>query len=139
MSDADDFKKLIREKKRRLQKLKEQEALYGTSVDPHILIQIEDLEADIEQLKDELAALEAGEPQSPATSNASVSTSTSFRQVKARNLEKRLADLIAEYEAANNQLSQTLSEVDRTRLKRQLETVEHEIEQVENDLNALQP
>jgi hypothetical protein len=37
------IKKLITNKNRRLQKLQEMEALYGLSVDPQILIEIEDI------------------------------------------------------------------------------------------------
>ena len=42
---------------RRLQILQEQAALYGSSVEPRVLIQIEDLQAEIAELEEELAAL----------------------------------------------------------------------------------
>lgn len=45
---------LIHTRHRRLQKLKEQAALKGSSVDPSISIEIEDIEAEIEQLKQQL-------------------------------------------------------------------------------------
>lgn len=57
MSRENDLQHLITEHQRRLQKLKEQQAQWGFQVPPHILIEIEDCEADIEKLKDELAAL----------------------------------------------------------------------------------
>jgi hypothetical protein len=51
MSHQDDIKKLISHHSRRLQKLKEQQALEGISVDPKILIEIEDIEAQIDKLQ----------------------------------------------------------------------------------------
>jgi len=50
--------RLIVTKQRRLQKRKEQAALYGSTVDPHILIEIEDLESEIEDLCQELAEID---------------------------------------------------------------------------------
>lgn len=74
MSQRDDLEKLIKEHNRRLQKLKEQEARYGYSVDPGILLEIEDIEAKLEKLQAELKMLEdvtapltpASDPSSPA-------------------------------------------------------------------------
>ncbi len=61
----------------------------------------------------------------------------SFREVKSKNLKIRQESLLADYEAANNQLNQALNEVDRNRLKRQVETLAQEIEHVERELNSL--
>lgn len=61
MSHSDDIKKLIAEKNRRLQLLKQREAKFGAQTDPHILIEIEDIEAEIEQLQNELKSLELQE------------------------------------------------------------------------------
>ena len=58
------LKKLIIIKNRRLQKLKEQQALYGISVDPRIPIEIEDIEVELEKLNAALIALEADESSS---------------------------------------------------------------------------
>ena len=54
MSHSDDITKLIFANNRRLQKLKEQKALQGSSADPKIIIEIEDIEAEIEKLQAEL-------------------------------------------------------------------------------------
>lgn len=43
MSRRSDLQNLIRQKNRRLQKFKEEEAVKGLSTDPGVLIQIEDL------------------------------------------------------------------------------------------------
>jgi len=51
MSRKDNIKQLLTNYSRRLQKLKEQEALYGPSITPGVLIEIEDLEAKIEDLQ----------------------------------------------------------------------------------------
>lgn len=55
MSRQDDLKKLILYHERRLQKLREQQALKGISTDPKIFIEIEDIEATIAALQAELA------------------------------------------------------------------------------------
>ncbi|MCB0180218.1 MAG: hypothetical protein KDI62_18450 [Anaerolineae bacterium] len=53
------MKKLIIIYKRRLQKLRETAALEGRSVDPEILIEIEDIEKKIEKLQEDLKTLES--------------------------------------------------------------------------------
>lgn len=134
MSEADGIRKIISDKSRRLQKLKEQEALYGISVDPRILIEIEDLETQLEELQTQLAALESG---TSARVSSTAPSPSSFRQIKIESLQQRRDDLFAEFEAANKQLRNALSEVERTRLKRQLKSLEIEIEEVEGELNSL--
>jgi hypothetical protein len=54
MSNQDDLKKLITDYAKRLQKLKEQKAIAGLSVDPKIPIEIEDIESEIESLQVQL-------------------------------------------------------------------------------------
>lgn len=64
MSRRVEIQKLLAIHHRRLQKLREQQALYGISVEPRVLIEIEDTEAEVERLQAELAALpETDEPQ----------------------------------------------------------------------------
>jgi hypothetical protein len=62
MSRKDDIKSLISKLNRRLQKLEEQKALYGLSTDPGVLIEIEDIKAEIEKLQVELEVSEDSEP-----------------------------------------------------------------------------
>ncbi len=57
MSRQDDIKQLITQHQRRLQKLKEQRASFGLTTPPHILMEIEDIEAEITKLHAELALL----------------------------------------------------------------------------------
>jgi hypothetical protein len=64
MSSKNHLKNLIVNYNRRLEKLREQQALYGMSVDPKILIEIEDIEAQIESLQ---AELKRGESQPEPT------------------------------------------------------------------------
>jgi archaellum component FlaC len=142
MSEADSIRKRISDKSRRLQKFKEQEALLGISTDPAILIQIEDLEAQLEELQAQLKALESGASArmssiAPSSSPADGASPSSFRQIKIKSLQQRREDLFAEFEAANKQLRNALSEVERTRLKRQLKSLEVEIEEVESELSSL--
>jgi hypothetical protein len=58
MSRQADLQKLITEHSRRLQKLKELQARKGIDTEPHIFVEIEDLEAEIENLQAELSELE---------------------------------------------------------------------------------
>ena len=58
MSQKDNLKKLIKNHHRRLQILKEQEALHGLDVPPKILMEIEDIEAKIADLQKRLAEAE---------------------------------------------------------------------------------
>jgi WD40 repeat protein len=60
MSRQDNLKKLIDHHKRRLQKLKEQQAIKGISTEPEILIEIEDIDAEIEKLRVELRETQSG-------------------------------------------------------------------------------
>ena len=53
------LEKQISLKKRRLRTLQNQAAVYGISADPSISIQIEDLEQEIRQLREELRDLNA--------------------------------------------------------------------------------
>lgn len=60
MSDKEDIKKRIATYERRLQKLNEQVAFKGiVNVGPEILLEIEDIEAKIEELGEQLAILES--------------------------------------------------------------------------------
>lgn len=54
MTDENDLRELIRTHVRRLQLLQQQKARYGISVDPRIIIEIEDIEAEINQLQADL-------------------------------------------------------------------------------------
>ncbi len=58
MSHRDDLKRQIETHRRRLQKLREQKALLGIDTPPHILIEIEDIEVEIEAGQFCLARLE---------------------------------------------------------------------------------
>ncbi|MDY6868879.1 MAG: AAA family ATPase, partial [Chloroflexota bacterium] len=62
MSRKDDIERLITSHTRRLQKLKERQAIEGLTVDPKIPIEIEDIETEIEGLRKELETLEKEPP-----------------------------------------------------------------------------
>lgn len=61
MSRRTDLQNLISLRQRHLQKLKEQQAVYGLASPPHILIEIEDAEAELVQLNSELTSLPVDE------------------------------------------------------------------------------
>jgi hypothetical protein len=58
MSRQTEIQELITNYHRRLQKLKEKEATFGINTPPEVLIEIEDIEAKVEQLKKDLKVLE---------------------------------------------------------------------------------
>ena len=62
----DDFQKELELWQRRLQKRREQKALFGASADPSIDIEIEDIETRIERLQADLAGLEEASSQPTA-------------------------------------------------------------------------
>lgn len=77
MSRRDDLEQLIATKRRRLQKLKETEARYGYSVDPSVLLEIEDIETQLDKLQSELKALgETADSLVSQTSPSSLASTT---------------------------------------------------------------
>ncbi len=57
MSQKDNLRKLITNHKKRLQKLEEQKAIEGLSVEPKVSIEIEDIKAEINRIRKELEEL----------------------------------------------------------------------------------
>lgn len=53
-TSPEDVRRLIHRKQRRLQKLKEAQALKGSNTAPDILLEIEDLEAELVELQEQL-------------------------------------------------------------------------------------
>ncbi|MCB0019492.1 MAG: toll/interleukin-1 receptor domain-containing protein, partial [Anaerolineales bacterium] len=62
MTQADDIQKLIANHERRLQKLREEQALKGYSTEAHILTEIDDINATLTDLRAELARLQPRTP-----------------------------------------------------------------------------
>jgi hypothetical protein len=60
-----------------------------------------------------------------------------LQQTKRRALETRIENLLQDYQAAGEQLAYALAAVDRTRLERQMQALERELEQLESSLEAL--
>jgi hypothetical protein len=59
MSNPTDLQKLMTTYRRRLQKLKETQAMYGLSAPPHVLLEIEDIEVKLAELQAELEQKQA--------------------------------------------------------------------------------
>jgi formylglycine-generating enzyme required for sulfatase activity len=95
MSRQDDLRQLISNHQRRLQKLKEQQALMGMHTPPYISIEIEDTEAELNRLSDELAGLRGATPPReetpPALAGPQVFISYSRRDIEF--VQKLAADL----------------------------------------------
>jgi hypothetical protein len=77
-------------------------------------------------------------PAAATSSETQSSTPLSMRETKKQTLNKRIANLIAEHEAVNNQIDRALNDGDRLRLGRQSADLERQIQQVEDELKALQ-
>ena len=60
-----------------------------------------------------------------------------FADVKRTSLEKQKASLVSQYEAATEQLSNTLNAADRAPLKNQLSQLEQKILEIEDELRRL--
>lgn len=60
-----------------------------------------------------------------------------FAEAKRRVLERRLAAIVEDYTKTSGQLERTISEPDRSRLERQLRTLDEEASYVEAELNEL--
>jgi hypothetical protein len=86
MARRDDLQKLIQTHQRRLQKLKEQQAVQGINVEPHIVIEIEDIEAELDKLQVELAGLPGEELELPAPAEDNRRRSRRLRSITARDL-----------------------------------------------------
>jgi serine/threonine-protein kinase len=99
MAGKNDIQALLISKVRRLQKLKEQQALRGIDTPVHILIEIEDLEVEIDDLQAELAALlatsgetkvaSANSPE-PGDPNPALPSETATRLPQLKNGERFL-------------------------------------------------
>ena len=74
MARQNELKKLIKEQRRQLQKLKEQQAKFGLHTPPYVLTEIEDREEEIEKLKTQLSSIE--------NSNSSVAEKKSGKSEK---------------------------------------------------------
>ncbi len=99
MTRKDDIRILVEKHNRHLQKLKEQQSSFGLHTPPHILIEIEDLEAKLEKLQTELADgedLEAETLQSPDVGGDTAAT----------NLKKSL-ELVRRFVLSKNVLVTT--------------------------------
>jgi len=104
MSAKNDLKKLIANHRRRLQKLKERQALEGLSVDPTVLIEIEDIEARLLELQRDLSRLERGLHRASRPIDASLSArqAAMLSFIKAFIAETGLSPTIEEIRSALN-------------------------------------
>lgn len=59
-----------------------------------------------------------------------------FERTRRSMLERRLAALLEEYEAANSQLVRSLDDVSRLRLQRQVEDLEEQIQEIEGRIQG---
>jgi hypothetical protein len=101
-----------------------QKALENVSAGGNINVQINQTIGDRGNSRDQ-----------PFAENKPILKST--KQLKIEMLQKSIRSLQEDYQAVYNQLDYTQSDVDRTRLKRQIANIERELEEKEQELNAL--
>ena len=101
-----------------------QKALENVSAGGNINVQINQTIGDHGNSRDQ-----------PFAQNKPILKST--KQLKIEMLQKSIRSLQEDYQAVYNQLDYTQSDVDRTRLKRQIANIERELEEKEQELNAL--
>jgi hypothetical protein len=145
MPDPEDIahqQKLLTTFRRSLALSLEQQAAYGLLTPQHVVFAIEETRDNIRRIKGILSGwgvpVDNHPNDEPPPKPAASPAGSSLRQTKIKNLQRRLDDLLADHEAANNQLSNALGEVERNRLRRQVEALEQEIAQVEQQLQELQ-
>jgi hypothetical protein len=73
----------------------------------------------------------------PASAAPFPTAASRVQQIKARGLQTQLENLAADYEALNQQLSDTIDAVERTRRERQLDALAQEMEKVAEKLDVL--
>jgi hypothetical protein len=124
-----DRQAVIREKKRRLGKLELTAARYGINTPPEVTIEIEDLENEIAELEQHVAAT----PKPPRASRPATSTAAALKRA---TLERRIAALTEEYLAINRQVETTLDAAQKLRLERKAADLLAEIERAESELQS---
>ena len=95
MSTPEDIRKLIHTHQRRLQKLKEKQAAMGINTPAEVSIEIEDIEAKLKELSDDLAAEQAQLEQTLAgTTGLASPVAAQIRQPIEQRLPARINGMI---------------------------------------------
>lgn len=138
MAETDDIRKLIQINKKRLAILEEQRARFGYNTPPHVVMEIDDVKAELERLSAQLVAPEDS-PAANSGKSGGVEMNVDLSDYKRRSLERRRSQLIEEYEAVDAQFGRTLSDSDKVKLQRQLDGLERQIQEVDVQLGQGQP
>ncbi len=105
MKESNNIRRIIKNNERRLQVLREQEALDGRSVDPAVLLEIEDIQKNIEDLEAELILLEGNNahlnPQIPNRNTVAFHAGGPLTYKQADVYIPRSADLLASIQMLN--------------------------------------
>jgi len=126
MSRKDDVQRLVAIQQRRLQILKEQRAKFGISTPPHIAIEIEDLEQEINKLQAELTVSESAY----GPSNAAL-------HERLRELEGPLATYNRRAQALQKDLAMELDSERRAVLEERLQEVKSQGDRLQSELESI--
>lgn len=137
MPSRDDIIILMETHQRRLHQLTLQAARFGYSTPPHVLMEIDDLTAEIAHLKQEIADLPVDAQQNSSDTRMATerTMSSSLPDFQRKALTQRRSDLLEEYHAITAQLGRTLSDADQLKLRRQLQHLAREIIDLEQQLD----
>ena len=123
---TDDIIILMETHQRRLHQLTLQAARFGYSTPPHVLMEIDDLTAEIAHLKQEIADLPVDAQQNSSDTRMATerTMSSSLPDFQRKALTQRRSDLLEEYHAITAQLGRTLSDADQLKLSVNFSTTE---------------
>ena len=133
MTKTDDINNLIQINKKRLAILEEQRARFGYNTPPHVVMEVDDIKAELERLSAQLVA-QQDLPVANSGKSGGVEMNVGLSDYKRRSLERRRSQLIEEYEAVDAQSGRTLSDSDKVKLRRQLDDLERQIQEVDAQL-----
>jgi hypothetical protein len=112
MAEPQDTQALIRAHQRRLQKLKAQQAVKGVNTPPEVLIEIEDIEAELARLQQELAG-EQEQLQQTLTATGGLASPVAAQirppiEARLAEIEHLLHELVADRAGGYDQTGQTV-------------------------------
>jgi chromosome segregation ATPase len=150
MAEIDDLQNLIRINKKRLAILEEQRAVFGYSTPPHVIMEIQDIQDELERLYTRLAELEdgaqvtadaAGGPEGASASKPANALTPSHRH----HLEQEHNELQRSYDALTKaiaaldiDISRAVDEFRKQPLQEQRKERAAEREQVTNRMAAIE-
>jgi molecular chaperone GrpE (heat shock protein) len=122
----------------RQHELELQRATMGIYTPPHITIELKQVTAEIDALKQRLDTRPSTAPVSIESGALAIASRPTVAQLRRTNLERRYAALAEEYDAVNKQIESALDSAQQVRLQRKADDILNEMQRVEDELQKLQ-